>query len=1481
MSAPDQTTTSQKPFTISSMISIDVEDPSLPFGPPPARLVELEMDGKKLPRTVLDQIQTLVGNAKDVSGSDSEVAALSWHEAGGLLDRTAGRKADAWRCYNMALVEEPKYKRSVSALRRLARLTEDTELRVRIALESIEVAEEPREQAGLHTQLGILHLRGGARDEAVRALSNAEAASPKGVTASLINAAAAAFHGDLSDVHHALHTLLETEFSSEMRDQVQLVTALLEEGMGDPDSALETLGRRKIDGAYGSAAMWAKLRLLLRLRMVKEALEVSQELREHIDDETEKGAFERIALLLSSLLSDDGKPGSLLEAVTDDRIGDAARVLEVLDGNTEFDEASGVGSPLVLAAAAAYLGIEEKDESSGADSPAMQGVSAVAIHEADLSEDWETLGSLYAKLREQCSEERDRWSISVAEAFIGIERRKQPGDALAMLLAETDRLNRAPLPALVRAYDDNEGNLAELAIAEAEDGDYDEFKAWRFAWAAHHLEEVDKNEAGRLYLRALSLFPSMLFAISGLSRTVSDRTVLSEAYANASEAASDPHERFQALIRAALQMVADGNGLRAAEILGDAFEYSPNDESMRRAVSVLARSHPETAAIDFIEPFDEYYKLDRLDLISLGFLALGLHPRVAVGWFEKAHAMAPGDPVVQFGLDSALLRTGDLDRLKGEIKDLLLEPDSTEEEIFNLLRLAAVQRRLNDTKVELLETLDNIGVLLPGYRTPIAWSITERLYQNRTDELPGYYEELAKTIEDPASAVALAQAAWHIGGDRADLLRYIVIKESTAYLEMARLATLTEDLGERRALFEKLVSAGNLRIHRSRLAEVWRDLDDGEKATALYRGIVEEDADSILELTNLSVHYRTREEYEPLVDVLRKLADAFSLKEYKKAYLTEAIEVALSDLLDQNLTAGLCLDVLRLDPKDENAYKVGKEVLSTAGDDPISDEQTGMLLDLMELRLSGIQEDADRRVVHLDLAGAFVSRGGKDDRVKAKKHLGGALEIDKKDVENHFWLARLYREDEEWNDSVNHLISAARFVKRATPGMDIFLAMGEIYMDHTDRLDLAEKAFLKVINWDNTHEQALVRISKLYYQIGNPERSAKALAHLIGFTEDDDKKVARLIELAEIEHEQLKKSKQAEHLLVEANRIKPLAFEPIEALAALYRRDGDPVALKVHLDSAVATLASMLIDDPDNRAIYENLIRVSSLKDDDTVGAFATEILSIIRPSLAKNRKPQTWDLGVRGVNPEYMGYLSPKVVSAGFQETLRAIEPFVAELMGVSGKDLKLEKGERLGRRDTLYVLLQEMSKLFRIPTPQAYAVAEGPLRIHVGSPPVVVFPDAVRDADEAAMRFCIGMALQMTRLGLTLVTCLDDEDLLDILSAATGLMDSRYHSTRNITTLKTKLKEVIPENVLMQLMPFSGPCQEALNIADLPAYIRNVGHRFGFMCAGNLEGAFDGLKLVSAKHSDRLANVEGLGLLTAFVFSSDHIQVRKRMGL
>ena len=1053
----------------------------------------------------------------------------------------------------------------------------------------------------------------------------------------------------------------------------------------------------------------------------------------------------------------------------------------------------------------------------------------------------------------------------------------KPMEGAGILRSAQSDLSVAPLASMIRVHDRSPNSMAAVAQAEADHAEETADRAWLLAWAGSYLERVSPEAAARLNREALDLDPTCAVALSALEREGADNMTMASVLISAARSAKDDRDQGLNLLRAAVRYMAAGAREEALEAMAMAREHLPGDLSVRRALVRLAMERAgefDASGVLEEEPAED---TPFWEALMIGSLGLQSDPARAAKWFEAAVNARPGDPVGEAALSRARLRGGRKSEESSRLLGILRDAQTAEDEARVYVRLADVDARYGKDQASAALSLMSVKEKLPGHRTTLGRLAVYLAGRDRREDLSSVVAALGATLADDVDGSFAAQEALRASPLDMELNRLAHARTPGSLYSAARLEAHTSDPGERIRCLEEMTSTESPAIvHVSRLADGLEDDGQTERSLELRFKALESDPDSRVNLLGVERKMREIEDLQGLERTLSRLAEVTDLKQYKIERLLEASRVAMEGLEDPRKAAAHCLEVLRLEPDNDEAFSSGRGILESGGDLVLLDR-------FLEARIDGIEDGEEKLALLDDIAGVRVEMGSRED---AKAAVRRAIEIGGGDVRRHRWLAALHREDSEWSMAIDQLVDAAKKTTDTSVGVEVFFELGVLYMDHGERPDLAEKSFVKVLGWDRAHFEAMERLSVLYEATGNWQRCIQALEHLVKMTDDLDTKVAKTVELARVLESGMGKPRDAESVLSQIRRTAPLDNRPVEFLASMYTRQKDAMALNVLLDQALTTNAVAITERPGDRMILSNIQSILDMKAEDAIGSMAKTAISLLEGGEGSADEAR-WNVGARIGDPALEGFLCPKQVPPGLRETLKAVGDPVARMLGIGVKNMGLSKDSRLDRKHPLGAMISSMYTAFGIKgEPQVYTADVREILVIPGSPYSVVVPAAAaKVTSEEILGYLTAYCLTVVRSGVALATLLDEQKLVRVIAAIVKVSVPGFEvqglDPKAVEAESASLRQGMSSKLLAHIQPFSFDCGEALRTPRLKEMMLSIGLRAGFLGAGSFSGAIAGMTRSHGLERVPMDRLPGVGNLLSFVFGKDHLELRKRMGL
>lgn len=1483
----------------------------LPFGDPPAGLAE---EGTPVPENLEDlalRVRSLVSNAEAVEAGDPQVAAACLHEAGRLLDRRLGLRSQSWICHSRALSLSSDYRQALHALLRLARLGGDRSLLQKVLDAHLDSPQSEIEERAVSTERTTSHVANGSWADALDATRDAARTSPDNAVCEILKLGLASREGDDEELVNSLGFLAREWPGRDLQRAARLLAALVEERAGGMDSALARL--EPTEGEEPSLAeSWLRARLLMRTGRDAEGLGLLEELLAGLGEDLVSTGLRRWIVAARSLA------GELQGDDAGTMPWDLGLTVALRSGSFGLEEKASVEASrsvsdprlraaLSMGASAARLVSDEGNEAdlSGPDIDPPWREALDAFSDIDTRPPLEEVvegrtggisRSIVASLTLDNPAQLDRslsdladmvegdqpWDLAVARALVRCHRLDRPMEGAGILRAVQPDLSRAPLASMLRIFDRSSASLAAVALAEASRAENDVERSWLLSWAGAHLEGVSSEEAARLHREALDLNPTCSVSLAALEREGTDNLTMASVLVAAAKSSRGDEDRGLNLLRAAIRYYVAGAHERALETLEEVHRLMPGDRSVRRILIRLALGRSEGFDGESLLFTDPPEGIPFWESMALGSLGLAVNPSLASRWFAAGVDARPEDPSGLAGLSRARLTGGRKSEESSRLLDILRGATTTREEAWVYMRLADIDARYGNDPASAALSLMSVQEKLPGHRSTLGRVAVYLARKGRKDDLTSVMAALAASLEDDADGAFAANEAWRGSVLDLDIIRLAMARNSGSAYAAARLEAYTSVPQERTSCLRVLSSVDSpARVHVSRLADALEDSGETREALDLRFSILEEDPGSLFDLLGTERKMREIEDYAGLEKTLVRLAEATDLHQYKIERLLESSKIAQEKLDDQRLAARHCLEVLRLDPSNDEAFARGRRILESGGDPVLLDR-------FFTARIGGIDDAEEKLTLLDDLATVRIEAGSREE---AKESIRQALELSGGDVKRHRWLSSLHVDDSEWDMAIDHLVEAAKKTGDPASGVEIFFDLGVLYMDHGERPDLAEKSFVKVLGWDRGHFPAMERLSVLYEKTGNWQRCAQALEHLVKMTDDVGIKVAKTVELARILESGMGRTRDAESVLSEIRRVAPLDIRPVEFLAGMFTRQRDAMALNVLLDQSLATNALAVVESPGDAALFGNIYSILKMKTEDEVASMAWAVLGLLGAPLDDLADPPErearWNVGARIGDGALEGFLCPKQAPPGLRATMKAVEEPLARMLGIGVKSMGLGKDSRLDRKHPLSVAIASMSAAFGLRgEPAVYSADVREILVVPGPPHSIVMPLAAgRATEEEVLGYLAGYSLMVARSGLSLATLLDDARLTRVIASLVKVSVPAFNmdglDPRALEAEAASLRQGIPSKLLAHIQPFAFDCSTALENTKLKEIMLSAGLRAGFLGAGSMSGAIRGLAISHGASNAPVAQLPGIGRLLTFVFGKDHLELRRKMGI
>ncbi|MDB4953107.1 MAG: Tetratricopeptide 2 repeat protein, partial [Myxococcales bacterium] len=327
-----------------------------------------------------------------------------------------------------------------------------------------------------------------------------------------------------------------------------------------------------------------------------------------------------------------------------------------------------------------------------------------------------------------------------------------------------------------------------------------------------------------------------------------------------------------------------------------------------------------------------------------------------------------------------------------------------------------------------------------------------------------------------------------------------------------------------------------------------RQMQDVGGAVHAYQQAMIHDPASKTALTALDRLYRRTEQWEPLIDVLSKRADASTEEAEIVKFRLEIGQIWDLRLFDAGQSIAAYQQVLHVDPTNMVSLRALEGLYEKTN-------QSEKYLEVLEAQLDASPSDNEQVSLYERMAAAWEERFGKLDR--AAESLEKIVAIDSRNYSAYRELARLYQQAGKWEALVetyrNHIMATSDKETR----VDLYIAMGITYDANLGDVDRAVEAYSEVLGLDQDEPRALDALGRLYEKIGEWERAVDAMGRMVQLTEDTRKQVDLFWRMGKIQYHQLQDADSAEANLLRGLALDQAHVPSMEALTKQYSDRGD------------------------------------------------------------------------------------------------------------------------------------------------------------------------------------------------------------------------------------------------------------------------------------------------------------------------------------
>ncbi|HET8935911.1 MAG TPA: tetratricopeptide repeat protein [Polyangiales bacterium] len=304
---------------------------------------------------------------------------------------------------------------------------------------------------------------------------------------------------------------------------------------------------------------------------------------------------------------------------------------------------------------------------------------------------------------------------------------------------------------------------------------------------------------------------------------------------------------------------------------------------------------------------------------------------------------------------------------------------------------------------------------------------------------------------------------------------------------LGKLVEMTEDARERADAY-----AGLGELHEEQFKQP-------DHAIKHYREALEAVPTHLRAIRALERMYRSREQWQELVEVLRRKVSAVEEPEEVLLAKLELAEAYEERVADKSKAIEQYKRVLEVDAENLQALK-GLERLYL-GQQLFQD-----LLDVLERQLEVVQNERDQVVLLVRIAGMWEQEFLKPE--KAAERLERVVELDPLHTGALTSLARIYRVQRRWPELVRAYERHIDATHDRAEKVELYRKIGEIYRDELKEQERAIDSFLNATSLEPDNADALRALSALYEAANDHASALDAFERLARATSDRTEQVS-------------------------------------------------------------------------------------------------------------------------------------------------------------------------------------------------------------------------------------------------------------------------------------------------------------------------------------------------------------------------------------
>ena len=481
--------------------------------------------------------------------------------------------------------------------------------------------------------------------------------------------------------------------------------------------------------------------------------------------------------------------------------------------------------------------------------------------------------------------------------------------------------------------------------------------------------------------------------------------------------------------------------------------------------------------------------------------------------------------------------------LLGEVARVYEEHLGSPEQAFVVLQAAFKEDYTNDTTAQNFERLASAtgrwNDLLAEYREVVE-TITDQ--QVKADLLVKMGRWYGTELDHMDWAIAALKQALQINPECLPAMDVL----ETFYRKDALWSDLVKVINQHVVLAPETEKQVELLLSLGELYE--SQLQDSDRAITAYNKALQKDEVNADALQSLERLYRQSEQWEALVEIVGRRADAAEDEEQVVAFKQRIGQIYSSQMDQPQRAIESYKQVLDIEPRNSVALTALAGLYEQT-------DKAEELIDILEQQLDIAPSPDDQITLYKRMARVWEEKFRKLDR--AAECLEKVLDIAADNAATYQELERLYREDGRFEELVDVLRRHIGAVSDPQEKVDLFMVLGETYETSLKDPDQAIDVFNDVLGIHPKQTHAMDALARLYEQIGEWDKAVSVMSRLNELVEDATYRVSILFRLGMICEDHTGDVVGAEEYYSQVLAIDGSHVKAMTHLIALYKLRGD------------------------------------------------------------------------------------------------------------------------------------------------------------------------------------------------------------------------------------------------------------------------------------------------------------------------------------